>query len=208
MNTSPLRYNISSWEQLSNCLSNNSNQLHIRVANITQDDRIGGTLIDMFHDDFGSLFCYLVDASGPLVNSSDPSDSYEMTSQDVLKQLERYGFFVTFSRRAYLKSEQIDFLQSLQHLGYDKLRVLQVYTIDSYSGAKIATPHVVVFNVEPNPRWLDNMYQESSTKFLEAICSGSAIDISMVSKEETYRWDWLDYVANIQDILNDNIPSA
>lgn len=204
MNKTPLRYEISSWSQLVECQSNYSNKLHIKVRKVIQDDRLSGTIIDMIHEDFGSLFCYLVDGSGPLLASNDPL-VYEMPCSDILKELERYGFFITFSCREHLPTKQVEYLKTIQQLGFDKIRILDVYTYAS-NGAKLLNPHVVVFNIEPNPGWMDNSYSASYEEYLNAIASGTAINLSSMSEINRFHWDWLTYVASIQDIIDDNSP--
>lgn len=202
MDSNPLRYEISSWDQLVACQSNYSNKLHIKVKKIIQDDRLNGTIIDMVHEDFGSLFCYLVDGYGPLLASNDPI-VYELPCSAILKELERYGFLITFSCREHIPDDQIEYLKTVQKLGFDKIRILYVYAYAS-NGAKLLNPHVVIFNIEPNPGWMDNTYSASYDEYLDAISSGTAINLSSISETNRFHWDWLDSVASIQDIIDDN----
>lgn len=203
MKKTPLRYNISSWEQLPGCLSNNSTHLHIQVQCIMDDYRLQGKLIQVVHDKLGILFAYVVDATGELLSSQNSAD-YEMTVAEVLKQLERFGFFITYNRKNLLTDKQLDWLDTIDKLGYDKIRILNVFTIDQNTGAVNYVPHLVVFNVEPNSGWLDIKYSESRSTFLEAISNGSAVDLSSMLESSRFHWDWLDFVGNIQDILADN----
>ena len=195
----PLRYNISSWEQLVECMSNYSNKLHIQVRKILQDTRLTGTVIDVIHEEFGSLFCYLVNGRGPLLASDDPLE-YEMSCAEILKELERFGFLVTFDCKEHLPAKQIDFLRTVQKLGYDKIRILDVYSYTS-TGVKLLNPHIVVFNVAPNPGWMDNNYSARKEEFLEALSIGSAFDLSNLSDVNRFHWDWLDFVGSLDDIL-------
>lgn len=203
MKRMPLRYNISSWEQLVNCMSNYSNSLSIKVKRLIHDTRLTGTIIEIFHTEFGPLFCYLVDGQGPLLASNDSLD-YEMTSAQILQELERFGFFVTFNPKEQLPADQLEYLRTVSGLGFDKIRILGVREV-SKDGSQVINPHVTVFNVEPNPGWLDNTYVASSFEYANALTQGTAVDLSNMSEVKRFRWDWLDYVANIQDILDDNI---
>lgn len=200
-----LRYNISNWNQLSQCLSNISNSLHIRVRNSTYD-KLEGTVIEVYHDDLGVLFSYLVDGRGDMLDART-SNAPDMTVSELLDELSRFGFLVTFNRRAYLSEDQLNYLRTLLGLGLDKLRLLYVYQYTA-NGLKISEPHIVAFNVEPNPGWLDNTYTASLDEFHTALSNGSAVDLDDVSDTKRYRWDWLDYVANIQDIIDDNDPPS
>lgn len=203
MKKTPLRYNISSWDQLVGCMSNYSNQLCIKVKKLVNDSRLTGTIIEVFHQEFGPLFCYVVDGKGPLLASSDPLD-YEMTTAALLKELQRYGFFVTFNPREHLPEDQIEYLKTVQKLGFDKIRVLDVYTYTS-DGTRLMNPHIVIFNVEPNPGWMDNTYSASLDEYTYAITQGTAFNLSSMSEARRFHWDWLDYVANIQDIIDENM---
>ena len=201
-----LRYNISSWQQLSQCLSNISNEYHIRTKQAVGSDlngkKLNGTVIEVYHDHLGTLFTYLVEADGDLITNR-ASNSTDMSVSRLLDELSRFGFVVTFNRKAYLSDNQIEYLETLKGLNYDKLRWLYVYSYNS-AGAKVTSPHIVAFNVDKQSMWLDNGYTASEAEFLSALADGSAINIDEISKAQTYRWDWLDFVASIEDVLEDN----
>lgn len=167
-----------------------------------QDSRLEGTAIEVVHSDFGTLFCYLVDAKGPVLHSDDPLE-YELPTSTILKELERFGFYIAFDKRANLPDKQLEYLKTVQKLGFDKIRILNVYTYNN-RGFKESKPMVVVFNIDSNPGWLDNAYTASESEFIQSLKAGTAINLSDMSETLKFRWDWLDYVADIQDILDDN----
>lgn len=202
MKKTPLRYNISSWDQLVGCMSNYSNSLTIKVKKMMNNDKISGTIIEVFHVQFGPLFCYLVDGQGTVLASDDPLD-YELTTAQILKELERFGFIITFNPRENLPEDQIEYLKAVQKLGFDKIRILDVYTYTS-DGSKLLNPHVVIFNVQSNPGWMDNTYSASLDEYTYAITQGTAFNLSGMSEAKRFHWDWLDYVASIQDIVDEN----
>ena len=62
---------------------------------------------------------------------------------------------------------------------------------------------VVVFNVEQNPNWLAYPYEAPYKEWVNALSkSGSAVNITDISLTKQFDWSWLNYVANIQDILD------
>lgn len=201
MDKTPLRYNISSWDQLVECMSNYSSSLHLEVKHILQDSRVTGTVIEVIHEELGVLFGYLVNGTGPLLASDDPLE-YELSCADVLKQLERFGYLITFDCQKNISSNQVEFLRTLDGLGFDKIRLMDVYTY-SNTGVKVYTPHVVVFNIRNNPGWLDNTYSASNEEFLDSLSKGYAVDVSGISQSSKYHWDWLDFVGSIKDILKE-----
>ena len=191
----PLRYRISSWRQLPGCLSNTSRHLKIRVADIFKEPSLVGLRITVEHCMFGTLFATVIDASGQLIY---PEYAYRLSDDDILKQLENFGFLVTYTPEKQLPLEQLEYLKTVQALGFDKLRILPVRFNDGKVEIK-----VVVFNVEHNPNWLQYPYEASYKEWTQALANtGSAMNITDVSLTKQFDWGWLDYVANIQDIID------
>lgn len=196
----PVRYNISSWDQLPQCLSNTSIYLSLSVKYVRDRDKLVGTLIEVNHSLYGSLFTYLIHCSGSLIPNNDVD--YELNRNAILKQLERFGFFITFDIRQGLAADQLKFLRTVRQLHFDKLRILPV---QPSTDSDLAANHVVVFNVEQNSKWLDNTYVATYREYAQALVEGSAMDLNGVTATQKYSWDWLDFVADIDDILSDNV---
>lgn len=198
MEPTPLRYNISSWYQATQCLSNNSSHLHIVVSDFVQNDALEGLRIAVEHDTLGVLFSYVLADSGDIISRIDVS--YLLTTQQILQQLSLYGFLITFNQKAYLPGDQLQFLMTLQGLHFDKLRLLPVLDPATRTGKTL----IVAFKIADHPEWLDNTATAYLSEFKQATATGTAFNISTISESERYRWDWLDYVADIDDILRDN----
>lgn len=199
----PLRYNISSWDQLPGCMSNNSRDLHIHVSKIFHDTRLEGTVIKVNHDDFGTLFACLVDASGPLLSEHAMSGVSELSTSSILSELSKFGFYVTYQPQVHLHGHQVQYLMTLRQLGFEKIRILNVHMYQK--DGKIKDEAVVVaFKIEKNGDWLNNGYSPYEAEFLAALKHGTAVNISAISKDKGFKWDWLTYVANIDDIIKDN----
>ena len=192
----PLRYNISDWHQAIDCLSNSSRYLHIRVSDFVQNSAVEGTKLEVYHDQFGILFSYVVDAVGEII---DPEVSVLTTAQ-VLNELARFGFLITYDQKAHLPTAQLQFLVAVNQLGFDKLRLMTVLD----PATSTARTYVIVFKIANHPDWLDNTATAYLRDFNQATADGTAFNVSTISESEKYRWDWLDYVANIEDILRDN----
>ncbi len=202
MNSKPLRYKISKWDQLSKVLSNNSKKLHITVAHLL-DRRLTGQRISVIHDDFGCLFSCVLQAKGDIVNELNDNIVIEFTPTQILSELEKYGFFVTYDPEKEVSSSQLNYLITLRGLGYDKIRILNTYTY--FHGEQVFKWYIVAFKIKENADWINNAYAASEKEFLTALENGSAINISNISQTNNYTWSWLyGYVANIDDILEDN----
>ena len=195
MTLKPLRYKISNWCQAKDCLSNNSNNLHIVVSDYLQNTSLSGTKVEIVHNKLGTLFAYIVDASGELVSDVGPM----LTTTQVLKELARYGFLIEYDQKRYIDPKQLEFLKTLRALSFDKLRLLNVVN----PRTRQTTTCIVVFKIKYLPSWLDNTVSVYQKAFDVAVSDGYAFNVSTVSEAENYRWDWLDYVANIDDIIRE-----
>ena len=198
-----LRYNISNWLQLSECKSNNSVDLYITVKQIIDDGshRLQGVNILVNHTQYGTLFACLVNSSGSLL-TPDPDSGIikEFTTEEILAELNKFGFDITFEINQHLSGDQISFLMTVYDLGYDKLRVLSVQ--DKPGGHY--SDYLVVFNVEKCPDWIHNDYTCGKKVFVDALTSSGAMNLTDLEQTKGFDWTWLTYVANIDDIIRDN----
>lgn len=202
----PLRFNISDWHQLCKVQSNNSRQLSITVQDLVSSNILTGLLIQVMHADYGCLFSCVVEGSGSLL-TENAGHVHEFTTAQILAELYKYGFDVTYNPRAHLPGSQVNFLMSLKPLGYDKLRVLNVWAIEN--GVRTFKWYVVAFNLSLNPNWINNGYAARESEFLESLRNGSAVNVSaiksnMYPESHNWSWSWLDYIASIDDILSEN----
>ena len=206
MSTQPLRYNISNWLQLSECKSNNSVDLYITVKQIIDDGshRLEGVNILVNHTQYGTLFACLVNSNGTLL-TPDPVSGIikEFSTDEILAELNKFGFDVTFEINQHLSGNQIAYLITLSGLEYDKIRKLPVYQYDSL-GNKVFSDYVVAFNVEHCPDWINMDYTCKNSEFLSKLNDGVALNLTFMSKTQMFDWTWLTYVANIDDIIRDN----
>ena len=200
--STPLRYNISNWLQLSECKSNNSVDLYITVKQVIDDGshRLTGIIILVQHTQYGTLFACTIDSSGSLLTPDPVSGRIkEFTTDEILAELNKFGFDVTFEINQHLSGEQISFLMTVNDLGYDKLRVLSVQQLDGHYA-----DYLVAFNVEKCPEWIKNDFTCGRRPFLEALNDSGAMNLTDLKQTKGFDWTWLTYVANIEDIIRDN----
>lgn len=212
--SNPLHYNISNWLQLSECRSNNSADLYITVKQVIDDGshRLTGIIIMVNHTQYGNLFTCLINSSGSLL-TPDPISGIikEFSTDEILAELNKFGFDVTFEINQHLSGDQISYLITLSDLGFDKLRKLYVYIDDntiisttSEKSQRHYSEYLVAFNVENCPDWIQNDYTCSSKTFLKALESSGAMNLTDLKQTKGFDWTWLTYVANIDDIIEDN----
>ena len=209
MNQMPLQYRISIWRQAKECLSNNSQKLHIHTTDFISNDKLQGFRISVDHEIFGTLFACVLNARGLIVSDLDATDPlledpiyYELSTQQILQELRKYGFWIEYNPREALPGDQLDYLMTLKGLNYDKIRVMNTWTAPR--GVKEFKTNIVVFNSTKHRYWLNNDYAPSEKEFTQALLDGSAANLTEICKTKKFRWDWLDYVANIDDIIRDN----
>ena len=202
--SNPLRYNISNWDQLTKCRSNNSADLYITVDHIINDQRLEGTVIRLTHSDFGVLFVCTINCKGTILTPDNNSGIIpEFTTDQILTELKKFGFDVTFNLEKGLSGDQLAYLMTVDELGFDKIRTLDVYVYDELGNRKYS-PYIVAFNIEKCPDWINQSYCLNKTDFLSALNDGGAMNLTYVSQTQQFDWTWLDYVANIDDIIENN----
>lgn len=200
-NQHPLRYKISSWRQLPGCKSNNSKHLRINISDYFNNDAIRGFRISVDHLMYGTLFATVLEARGKIVTEEDEYGRSELSVEAILGELRKYGFFITYVPNEGLGSDQLEYLMTLDKLGYDKIRIIYVHSIP----AEASPTRVVAFQSSVHGDWLNNAYSPSKDEFLSALDAGTAINLTDISKTRKFRWDWLkDFVGHIPDIIQDN----
>ena len=201
----PLRYQISDIHELPGCLSNNSSKLSITVSDIKDEDYITGTRVKVEHKKYGTMFTYMLDASGSIV--SDIQYYNPLSIVQLLNELERWGFIIVYNPTRKLDSRVIQWLMTVSTMGYDKLRILSVQdTTDVITGETIYKNYIVVFNVDKVPNWLEVNYVCRKSEFDEAITNGYAMNLNVIYEQtNNLNFSWLvGFVANIDDILAQN----
>lgn len=198
-----LRYKISNWRQAVRCQSNNSRDLRIRVTDFLDEDKLQGTRISVEHNEFGCLFCCIVGASGTIVSTLDGQVDFEFKTADILKELAKFGFLISYEPNEHLSGDQVMYLMTLASLNYDKIRLLSVWKVEN--AQKVFNNYIVAFNIHANEQWLDASYSPSESEFVKALTDGSAINVTAMTKNLNFKWDWLyNWVADINDIIADN----
>ena len=197
------QYKISNWHQLIGCQSNNSRELHINVTDFIQSKVTTGKRISVNHARFGCLFSTVLGCDGSLVTSNSLEVITDLDPGTILSELRKYGFYVQYDPVDKLPGDQINYLMTLRDLGFDKLRILNVWHLEN--GVKVFVTYVVAFNVSENVQWLNSGYAPSKTEFSRSLENGTAINLTNISNTKNYRWDWLyNWVANIDDIIADS----
>lgn len=207
----PLRYKISSWKQLPSCRSNNDKDFRITVTEFVKNFELCGTRISVVHPTYGVVFSEVLGAYGSFITSLATSDNasttaFELDTEHILQELRKFGFFITYHQEEHLPNSMLEYLNTLRGLKFDKLRVMNVWTRNT-AGEQEFKWYVVGFQSCRHKYWLNNNYSCSNKEFTDALLDGTAINISEMNTSKGFNWSWLDYVANIDDVLKDNMEA-
>ena len=194
-----LQYQISDWDQLSKCQSNNSPDLKISVSEYMQNWDIEGKKIEVKHPTYGTLFAYTILPKGNLITDITHQDLCVMHKETLLNELRRYGFYVDYQEEAYLSPGQVNLLRTIQGLRFDKIRIFSIHDISSDFSDTI---RITAFNISQHDQWLNPGYSPSSVEWQSAILDGSAFNVSGLDEAMKYNWDWMyNGVYDIDSIL-------
>ena len=202
-----LRYEIDSWDEVPGCLSNNSKHLHLTYDAVL-DKRLTGGIVRVEHDRYGCLFSYLVNGSGPLLSVQEDGTLFELTAEQVLKELEKYGFLVSFAEKYVLDDDQFSLLSTIHDLGVAKVRIMYVNEekkyLNTYKDSNVLKAYLVAFNAGGLPRWLSNTYTCNEDEFSDALRTGKAFNATNLKGglQPPHNWSFLaDSVLNVTDLL-------
>lgn len=200
-----LRYRISSWDEISQCLSNNDRELHIHCININDKD-LSCKIIRLDHDKYGTVFAGMVEGHGSMLSKKDGISYHMFTSSEILDELEKFGYTISYERDENLSGDQLDYLITLNNLGFDKIRKLPIRLRGTVNNTYSISTIVVGFKIDGVPaEWLDNTYVCPVAEYHDAVDRGTAINISAMSNDRNFSWEWMsDAVMSINDILQLN----
>ena len=175
-----LRYEIDSWDQITGCQSNNSSKLHL-TYDVALGRSLSGQIIRVEHDDYGCLFSYVVEASGVDVSCAPNGTVFELTTDELLMELEKYGFIVKFSKCLQISDAQYQLLMSSQLLGMSKIRIMYVNMTEKrnrFDDDYERKPYLVMFKTDKLSMWLSNGKVCSKQEFEDALAKGYAVNLT------------------------------
>lgn len=163
-------------------------------------------MLSVNHVNYGTLFATMIKGTGSLITTEDEdgNDLPFLTTEEILKQLMKFGFYIEYDVKKNLPSEMLAFLATIDNLGYDKITriALESYTPD---GQKTWRPTVIVMKSEGNTDLLVFDCKVTRKVFNEKLTANIVMN---VTHEEDMDWSWLTYIANIEDILDENVDPS
>lgn len=156
----------------------------------------------MNHANYGVLFAAMIQGNGLLVTNTDEEglDLNFLTTDEILAQLMKFGFYITYDIKQNLPNNMLAFLATIDNIGFDKITRVALES-STVSGQKIWEPTILVIKSEHNTDLLQFDCKLTRKAFNEKL---SCNYIMNVSHEEGMVWDWVTYICNISDILSEN----
>ena len=144
----------------------------------------------------------MIDGHGTLITAQDDegADIPFLTKDEILKQLMKFGFYITYDVKNNLPEFVLDFLYKVMNLGYDKISRIALESYD-VNGNRVWRPTVIVIKSGYNTDLLTFDCKVFRKKFDEKLECNTLMN---VTHEPGMIWDWLAYIANIEDILDEN----
>lgn len=196
MDNNNLQYTISDWHDISKCMSNNSDQLYLSVCEFVQNDDIKGLKISVKHKFYGTLMSYTIDPKGDLITDVTSQDLDLVTTEILLNELKRYGFYITYVEEENLPEGQVQLLRTIRGLKFDKIRLCRVYD------SQLSYIRVTAFNILGNEYWLNSGYSPSAHEWEKSILGGTAFNVSGLAEASKYSWSWLyNKIIDLEDLL-------
>ena len=152
---------------------------------------------------YGVLFAAMIQGSGQLIDDEDEdgNDLPFLTTDQILEQIKKFGFYVIYDVKSNLPDATLDFFQSLLQLGYEKITAVLLQTTDK-DGNTIWKKQIIIFKpTEQNMDLMSYGMKLSRAKYLEKVNSGSIIN---ATHEKGIKWDWVDSLYGLADIMEEN----
>ena len=161
-------------------------------------------MIQVNHANYGTLFAAMIEGSGKLLSTKDEEglDLPFMSTEKILKELERFGFYVKYDVKSNLPSNMIAFLATVDNLGFDKITRVLLETKTKLDTVVLEPTILVIKSTEDNSDLLTFDCKLRAKRFNEKLAANTIMN---VTHEKGMKWDWVTYIANISDILDENV---
>lgn len=179
---SNLSYEITSWDQITKCRSNTSNNLSCVVRYLSSDD-ISGKLIQVEHTHLGCIYSTIIT---PIGSAIDNDNVITQSASDILKTLAMYGFDIRFVDGHTLTTAERAGLIGVKRLGFTHVRNI---VVTERNATRIKT--VAFLN---NPVWVTaSCVSISSELFTSYQTIGSLVDLSVLLPRVDWSWITISY---------------
>ena len=167
--------------------------------------RLKGLVLSVNHSNYGILFSTMITGSGELISEEDENGEPIpfLTTEQILTQLEKFGFIIKYDVKSNLSNDVLAYLSTMYNLGYVKINRIGV-RMPNQNGDRYNRPTVILMkDVSDNNNLLKFDQVISQVEFNKKLDANIVVNIT--DELESDSWDWVTYMANLEDILEENI---
>lgn len=150
----------------------------------------------------------MIKGSGNLITLDDDQGEYIpfLTTEEILKQLYKFGFYIQYDVKSNLPNETLDFLQQVLNLGYDKITRVMLQTTNK-DGDTIWANSIVVYKSCPdNVDLLSYGQKLSRIKYIKKVDNNTILNVTHEG-DNGIDWDWVTSFYNISEIIDENLDA-
>lgn len=149
----------------------------------------------------------MIQGSGSILSTKDEqgNDIPFMTTDQILKELQRFGFIVFYDVKRNLPTNILAFLSTVNNLGFDKITRVCLQSQEEETGTIVWRPTILVIKSADNSDLLEFDCKLTRKAFNKKLTDNTIMN---VTHEDNMKWDWLTYIANIDDILSENVDDS
>lgn len=157
---------------------------------------------------YGVLFAAMIEGEGIIITNEEDNDKGDlipfMTTDEILKEIERFGFYVTYNVKSNLPSETVSYLATIDNFDFDKITRVSLQTLDKDGRGFHYAPTVLIYDSTKNPDLIGYGMKLSRNKYVDKVTENSIINVTNIG----ISWDWVDSMYNIADILDENLDPS
>lgn len=128
-----------------------------------------------------------------------------LTTDEILKQISKFGFLVEYDLKSNLPDQVTAYLSTLYNLGYDKITRILVKTRGKDRLIYGRTTIIVLKSCEETINIMKYDKTVTEAEFNKLLDHNVVMN---VTDEPDMVWDWVTYMFNIKDILEENLDQT
>lgn len=148
----------------------------------------------------------MISGTGRIISREDEEGQYLpfLSTQEILKQIAKFGFYVEFNEMSNLPGPTLDYIQNIMQLGYQKITRILLQTT-SKEGDIMWRNSVIVYKVVPDNTDLLGFGMKISRKnWMDKVDANTVLNVT----DEGIDWDWVDCMYNLSDVMDENLDKA
>ena len=155
---------------------------------------------------YGVLFAAMIEGQGVIITNETPEgiNIPFMTTDEILKEISRFGFYVKYNVKSNLPSETVSYLATIDNFTFDKITRINLQTLDKDGSGYHYVPSVIIYDSSKNEDLIGYGIKLSRNSYVNKVTNNTLINVTNIG----ISWDWVDSMYNIADILDENLDPS